>query len=146
VLNSLPKGTKFDQDYFVDAVLPDLYSEKAQIASRKGLPSFPVHIDNLTCHHSAKITERRWKKHIAHLPHLSDSSDPCPCDFWLFGVLKEKTKDIVSRSEEQILVAINKSIHIRGPPESFQNWMELLIWVIANSCEYYPSMVSTRLD
>jgi hypothetical protein len=32
VLNFLPKGTKFNQDYFIDTVLPNIYSEKIQMA------------------------------------------------------------------------------------------------------------------
>jgi hypothetical protein len=57
VLNFLQKGTKFNQDYFIDTVLPNLYSEKRRIARRKGLPSFSVHMDNSMCHNGAKITE-----------------------------------------------------------------------------------------
>jgi hypothetical protein len=40
VLNSLPKGTMFNQDYFTDAVLPELYGEKTRIAGRKSVPAF----------------------------------------------------------------------------------------------------------
>jgi hypothetical protein len=40
VLNFLPKGTKFNQDCFIDTVLPNLYSEKKQIARHKVLLSF----------------------------------------------------------------------------------------------------------
>jgi hypothetical protein len=47
VLNFLPKGTKFNQDYFIDTALPNLYSEKRRIARRKGLPNFSVYVDNL---------------------------------------------------------------------------------------------------
>jgi hypothetical protein len=65
VLNLVPKGTKFNQDYFIDTVLPNLYSEKKRIARRKGLPSFPVHMDNSMCHNGAKITEKLEKRHIA---------------------------------------------------------------------------------
>jgi hypothetical protein len=57
VLNFLPKGTKFNQDYFVDTVLPNLCSEKRRIARCKFLPSFSVHMDNSMCHNGAKITE-----------------------------------------------------------------------------------------
>jgi hypothetical protein len=31
VLNFLPKGTKFNQDYFIDRVIPNLYSEKRRM-------------------------------------------------------------------------------------------------------------------
>jgi hypothetical protein len=57
VLNFLKKGTKLNQDYFIDTVLPNLYSEKRRIARRKGLPSFSVDTDNSMCHNGAKITE-----------------------------------------------------------------------------------------
>jgi hypothetical protein len=67
VLNSIAKVTKFNQDSFIDAVLPDLQSEKARIVRRKGLQSLSVHIDNSMCHNGAKITEKHGKKHVAHL-------------------------------------------------------------------------------
>jgi hypothetical protein len=57
----LPKGTKFNQDYFTDTVLPNLYHETRRIARRKGLPSFSVHMDNSVCHNGAKITEKLEK-------------------------------------------------------------------------------------
>jgi hypothetical protein len=71
VLNFLPKGTKFNQKYFIDTVLPNLYSEKRRITRRKGLPSFSVHMDNSMCHNGAKITEKLEKRRIARAPHLS---------------------------------------------------------------------------
>jgi hypothetical protein len=49
VLNFLPKGTKFNEDYFIDTVLPILYSEQRRIARRKVLPSFSVHMDDSMC-------------------------------------------------------------------------------------------------
>jgi hypothetical protein len=42
----LPKGTKFNQDYFIDAVLPEVCDEKTQIARRKCAPSFSIHTEN----------------------------------------------------------------------------------------------------
>jgi hypothetical protein len=40
VLKALPKGTKFNQDYFIDAVFPGLHNEKRQISRKEGFPSF----------------------------------------------------------------------------------------------------------
>jgi transposase len=109
VLNFLPKGIKFNQDYFMDTVLPNLYSEKRRIARCKGLPSFSVHMDNSMCHNGAKIIEKLEKRHIARAPRPPYSPDLSPCDFWLFGILKRKMKERVFQSEEQILAAITKS-------------------------------------
>jgi transposase len=140
VLDFLPKGTKFNQDYFIDTVLPNLYSEKRRIVRRKGLPSFFVHMDNSMCHNGAKIIEKLEKRHIARAPRLAYSPDLSPCDFWLFGILKQKMKERVFRSEEQILTAITESwneLTFEDIQGVFHNWMEHLILVIANCGEYY---------
>jgi hypothetical protein len=93
VLNFLPKGTKFNQDCFIDTVLPNLYSEKRRIARSKGLPGFSVHMDNPMCHNDAKITEKLEKIHIARAPRPPYSPDFSPCDFWVFGILKQNMKE-----------------------------------------------------
>jgi hypothetical protein len=142
VLNSIPKGTKFNQGYFIDAVFSDLSSERARIAKCKGLPSFSVQISNSMCHHGAEITEKHRKKHIARAPHSPSSPDLSPCDFWLFEFLKEKMKDRVLRSEEQILAAIAKNwneLTFEDIQRVFQNWMDGQIWLISNSGEDYQS-------
>jgi hypothetical protein len=109
VLNFLPKGTKLNQDYFIDTVLPNLCSEKRQNARRKGLPSFSVHMDNSMCHKGAKITEKLEKGHMARAPHPLYSPGLSPCDFWLFGIEKQKMKERVFQSEKQILATITES-------------------------------------
>jgi hypothetical protein len=65
VLNFLPKGTKFNQDHFIDPVLPNLYSEKRRIARRKGVPNFSVHMDDSMCHNDATTAEKLEKRHMA---------------------------------------------------------------------------------
>jgi histone-lysine N-methyltransferase SETMAR len=139
VLNFLPKGTKFNQDYFIDTVLPNLYSEKRRIARRKGLPSFSVHVDNSMCHNGAMITEKLEKRHIARAPHSPYLPDLSPCDFW---DLEAEVKERVFQSEEQILAAITENwneITFEDIQRVFLNWIECLIWVIAKSGEYHQS-------
>jgi hypothetical protein len=51
-------------------------------------------------------------------------------------------KERVFQSEEQILAAITESCNeltFEDIQRVFHNWMERLIWVIANSGEYYES-------
>jgi histone-lysine N-methyltransferase SETMAR len=90
-------------------VLPNLYSEKRQTARGKALPSFSVHMDNSMFHNGAKITEKLEKRHIARAPHSFYSPDLNPCDFWLFGILKQKIKERVFQNEEHMLTAITES-------------------------------------
>jgi hypothetical protein len=75
----------------------------------------------------SKIIEKLEKGNIARAPHPSYSPDLSPCGFWLFGVLKQKMKEWVFQSE----------LTFEDIQKVFHNWMERLIWVIANSGEYY---------
>jgi hypothetical protein len=45
VLEALPKGSKFNQDYFIDAIFPRLYNEERRISRKEGFPAFSVHMD-----------------------------------------------------------------------------------------------------
>jgi hypothetical protein len=56
--------------------------------------------------------------------------------------LKQKMKEWVFQTEEQILAAITESWNkftFEDIQRVFHHWMECLIWVIANSGEYYQS-------
>jgi hypothetical protein len=75
VLNFLPTGTKFNQDYFIDTVLPNPYSEKTRIARHKGLPGFSVHMDNSTCQRSLKNLRRDTLLEL--LTHLIHQTSVC---------------------------------------------------------------------
>jgi hypothetical protein len=109
VLNFLPKGTKFNQDYFIDTVLPNPYSEKRRIARGKGLPSFSVQMDNSMCYNGAKIIEKLEKKTYCASSSPTLFTDLSLFDFLLFGILKQKMKERVFQSGEQILAAITES-------------------------------------
>jgi transposase len=109
VLNFLLKGTKCNQDDFIDTVLRNLYSEKRRIVKRNGLPSLSVHMDNSMCHDDAKITEKLEKRHTARASHPTYSPDLSSSDFWLFGILKQKMKKRIFQSEEQIFAVITES-------------------------------------
>jgi transposase len=99
-------------------------------------------MDNSVCHNGAKITEKLEKRHIERAPYSPYSPDLNPCDFWLFGILKQKIKERVFQNEEQILAAITESWNeftFEDIQRVFHNWMEREICVIANSGEYYQS-------
>jgi hypothetical protein len=82
------------------------------------------------CDNSAKITEKLAKEHIVRAPQSPYSPYFSPCDFLLFGMLKEKMKDGVFQSEQYILAAITRSwneLTFEDIQRVFRNWMERLI-------------------
>jgi hypothetical protein len=90
------------------------------------------------------IVKSRWKlekRHIARAPHPPYSPDLSPCDFWWFEILKQKMKERVFQSEEQILAAITESwnkLTFEDIQRVFHNWMECSIWVICQQQRVLP--------
>jgi hypothetical protein len=65
LLDVLPKGSKFNQQDFIDYVLPDLKTENRSFRRRMPLATFWVHMDNSMCHNGSKIMSKFDKHHIA---------------------------------------------------------------------------------
>jgi hypothetical protein len=79
---------------------------KMQIWRRDPAGQFLVHLDNSMCHNGRKITEEVSDAKLECLPHPAYSLDLSSCDFWLFGMLKEKMKDRAFQTVKEILDAI----------------------------------------
>jgi hypothetical protein len=81
LLDVLPKGSKFNEQYFIDYVFPDLKTEDLNFRRRIPLATFWVHMDTSTCHHRSKVVSKFDKHHIAQLQHPPYSPDLIPYDF-----------------------------------------------------------------
>jgi hypothetical protein len=127
VLKALPKGTTFNQDYFVDAIFPGLYNEKRRISCKEGFPAFSAHMHHSMCNNGNKISEKLAKRSIERAPHPPYSPDISPCDFWLFGMLQHKMRDREFQSEQAILSAVVKmwnDLTFADVQCAFPEWME----------------------
>jgi len=58
ILDALPKGSKSNQDYFIDNLLPALNQVRTGNARHKVAPTLMVHMDNSMRPNGAKITEK----------------------------------------------------------------------------------------
>jgi hypothetical protein len=148
LLNVLSKGSKFDQQYFIDYAFLDLKTENLNFCRRMPLATFWLHMDNSMCHNGSKVVSKFNKHHITRLqrpPYLPDLS---PCDFWLFGMLKEILKDREFHSHDEIEEAITmdwSNLTFDDVQSVFQNWMNRLRWLIENGGEYITEQKWIRL-
>jgi hypothetical protein len=69
---------------------------------------FFVHMDHSMCHNSRKVTDELENRKLVRVAHPPNSRDLSPCDFWRFGMLKQKIQDRVFDTIEEILMAIRK--------------------------------------
>jgi hypothetical protein len=140
VSDALPKGRKFNQETLVSTVLPELVQRKLRLFRRKRGLSFLIHMDNAACEDGHKITNKSTAADITHALHPPHSPDLSPCDFWLFGFLKESMKGMELSTENQSVEAkttIWRGITFDTPQSVFQDWMQRLHQVIENNSEYY---------
>jgi hypothetical protein len=78
VLEALPKGTKFNQEYFIDAIFPGLYDEQRQISCKQGFPDFSVYMDKSMRQNGHKVAAELTHRSIARDTDPSYSPDVSP--------------------------------------------------------------------
>jgi hypothetical protein len=136
------KGTKLNQNYFIDAIFPGLYNENRRISHKESFPAFSDHMDDSMYDNGNKISEKLTKGSIERAPHPPYSPDLSPCDFLLFGMREHKMKDREFQSQQAILSAFAdmwNDLTFADVERVFQEWMEHRTEVVGNNGEYYPS-------
>jgi hypothetical protein len=63
-------------------------------------------MENFTCRNRHKTTEEISRAKLERFVHPAYSPGLSPCDFWLFGMLKEKMKNRAFQTAEEILEAV----------------------------------------
>jgi hypothetical protein len=97
-------------------------------------------MNNLMCHNGRKVTDELGNLKLDRVPHSPYSPDLSPCDFWLFGMLKQRIKDRAFAMIEEILNAVRdvwSGVTLEELQSVFLNWMERLEYVIEHEGEYY---------
>jgi hypothetical protein len=83
VLNSLPQGRSFTQDYFICEIVPVFTKKKLRFRSHHPGVIFSVHRDD-TRHHNDRMASTEFdRRRFGRAEHPPYSPDLSPCDFWL---------------------------------------------------------------
>jgi hypothetical protein len=97
-------------------------------------------MDNAMCHNGRKVTDEFDNLKLQRVAHRPCSPDLSPCDFWLFGMLKQKMKDREFSGVEKIMNAVQeiwREMTLERLQSVFFNWIERLEYVIEHYWEYY---------
>jgi histone-lysine N-methyltransferase SETMAR len=107
-LDALPKGQKWNQEYFTQNVFSSLLNEKKHLSRQKIATNFSLHMNNSMCHNMHRIVDELRRLKIFRASHPPYSQDISPCNFWIFGDFKAKLKDCHLPGLEEILKAFPK--------------------------------------
>jgi histone-lysine N-methyltransferase SETMAR len=111
----LPAGQSFNKDFFTGTVLPAIVEDRAQNRPKMKANGTFLHLDNARPHlTSAQYAELGIKR----LPHPPYSPDLAPCDFWLFGHLKQCLEGRVFEDDMALRAAVTE-ILMSIEPEVF---------------------------
>jgi hypothetical protein len=135
----LPRGSAFNQLYFINTIFPDLQTADLTFRHQKTRSTFWLHTENSMCHNGSKVTSKMKKNRISRMLCPPYSPDISPCDFWLFGTLKYILRDREFSSSEGIKDAIAQiwnDLTFDGVHSVFRNWIRRLAWVTENDGEY----------
>jgi hypothetical protein len=93
ILDALPKGYKYNQNDFIDNLLPALNQVRIRNDRHKVASTLMMHMYNSMRHNGAKISEKMSLKRLRRALHPAYSPDINPCDFWAFGKIQGMIKD-----------------------------------------------------
>jgi histone-lysine N-methyltransferase SETMAR len=86
-------------------------------------------MDNSMCHNDRKVTDELANLKFDRVPHPPYSPDLSPCDFWPFEMLKQKIRDQVFQTVEEIMTAVHRvcnELTLDDLQSVFFNWIEQL--------------------
>jgi hypothetical protein len=93
MIDILPQNQKMDAEYFSEYMMRSgisiCYPTGRSCRQRKCL----VHFGNAPIGNSKVVTEKLDEQNLKRMPHPAHSPDLSPCDFFLFGSLKDKLTD-----------------------------------------------------
>lgn len=87
----------------------------------------PLHYDNARCHVSQKVKKYLFNSPFSLIPYPPYSPDLSPCDFGLFGTMKNSFKGRSFDTEEDLLNAIDEFFAEKSPHfwlSIFESWIK----------------------
>lgn len=138
LVDFLPKGAKFNSDYFINII--EQIDEKMYPQGRSPRCARKVlHYDNSPCHKSKKVNDFLFKSNFRTMKHPAYSPDIAPSDFGLFGTVKEKLEGVEHATEKDLqdhIIEILNSFSKSYWQSLFMEWIERLEKVITINGNY----------
>jgi len=139
-LSTVPSGTTYTSDFVVQTLIPELESAIRTTRPIIGLSGTKLHWDNARPHTSKLTTDTLAAKGLTILQHPPYSPDLAPCDFFLFGHIKQSLMGRQFESSDEIVSAITVIFSGFGNERLYgvmEEWKNRLRTVIENHGEYY---------
>jgi histone-lysine N-methyltransferase SETMAR len=119
----LPMRQKYNSQFFIESVLPSIEKKHAECRPKLRRIAAHLHVDNTKPHTSRMSIERIEELGFIMLPQPPYSPDLAPCDFFLFGYLKQHLEGKHFTREYQAIAAVME-VFDKILLHTFQNVMD----------------------
>jgi transposase len=108
--------------FFTETVLPTIEKKLAECRPKLQTTAAHLHIDNAKTHTSKMSTEKIEELSFSLVAQPPHSPDLAPCDFLLFGYLKQHLEGKHFTREDQVIAAV-REVFDKIPLHTLQNVM-----------------------
>jgi transposase len=119
----LPMGQKYNSQFFTETVLPSFEKKHLECCPKLRTTAAHLHVDNAKSHSSKMSIEKIEELGFILVPQPPYSPDLAPCDFFLFGSLKQRLEGKHFTREDQVIAAV-REVFDKIPLQTFQNMMD----------------------
>lgn len=129
VVKCIAGENRINAEYFCKSTLAGIERWVRKNNKYAGISSYYIHMDNAPCHKAAYTQDYMDSHQIIKMLHPPYSPDLAPCDFHLFGYMKNVFANTIFKSMEEIEEKISEWINqipIETRISTFKNWMTRL--------------------
>jgi transposase len=134
----LPMGQKYNSQFFTETVLPSIEKKLAERRPKLRTTAVHLHVDNAKRHTSKMSIEKIEEPGFILLPQPPYSPDLAPCDFLLFGYVKQRLEGKYFTREDHMITAV-RDVFDKIPLQNvMDDWQYRLRRCIQLGGEYPP--------
>lgn len=134
-----PSGLKINAEYYLNNVIKKLETLDVALQARKQKQKMIIHYDNAPAHNSKIVSNYILDSLFTRMPHPPYSPDLAPCDFGVFGTVKESFEGQEFETEDELLSAIVRFLNSKSQEfwfSLFENWKKRLRRCIDKKGDY----------
>ena len=141
LVHYVERGKSIDHQYYINNCLSPMFASLRRQRPSSGTKGLKILHDNATPHNHESTVTFIQSQGIQIIDHPPYSPDLAPCDFWLFGLIKQKLaeeeqpKDVKSLAKlvTKILNQIPRSEYIK----TFRKYIERLEYCVEVEGDYF---------
>lgn len=140
LLDIKPQTVKITGEYFLHNVINVIEESELLREAERKKRKLMIHFDNAPWHNSKFVQAHLLDSKLRRVPHPAYSPDLAPCDFGIFGTMKNSLEDCEFSTENELIEAIKAFFVLKKSDfwkSIFTAWIKRLNTCISSNGNYF---------